>query len=110
MFGGPYRSNEFENEPRGTAAKKCAAGLRLHMQVENRMLDNDKGSGSGGMLAAIVCAFILVFALIVWGPWSGNHVASNDGPSGTPGSTVVNQAPPPASDPDPSGRTTGSAR
>jgi hypothetical protein len=84
--------------------------LAAAYQVENRMLDNDKGSGSGGMLAAIVCAFILVFALIVWGPWSGNHVASNDGPSGTPGSTVVNQAPPPASDPDPSRRTTGSAR
>ena len=23
MFGGPYRSNEFENEPRGTAAKNA---------------------------------------------------------------------------------------
>jgi hypothetical protein len=73
------------------------------------MRNNDtEGRISGGTLAAIACAFILVFALLVWGPWSGNHVASNDGPSGTPGSTVINQAPPPAA--GPSGSTTGAAR
>jgi hypothetical protein len=73
------------------------------------MRDNDtEGRVSGRTLATIVCAFILLFVLFVWGPWSAKHVASNDGPSGTPGSTVVNQAPPPA--PGPSGTTTGSAR
>jgi hypothetical protein len=73
------------------------------------MRDNDtEGRVSSRTLATIVCAFILLFVLVVWGPWSVKHVASNDGPSGTPGSTVVNQAPPPA--PGPSGTTTGSAR
>ena len=72
------------------------------------MSDNDKGRVGGGTLAAIVCAFIIVLALFARGPWSGNHVASNDGPSGTPGSTVINEAPPPAS--GPSETTTGSAR
>ena len=66
-----------------------------------------EGRVSGGTLA-ILCAFILLFALIVWSPWSGKHVAINDGPSGTPGSTAINQAPPPAA--GPSGTTTGSAR
>ena len=72
------------------------------------MRENDtEGKVSGGTLA-ILCVFALLFALFVWGPWSGKHVASNDGPSGTPGSTAINQAPPPAS--GPSGTTTGSAR
>ncbi len=72
------------------------------------MSDNDKARVGGGTLAAIVCAFIIVLALFARGPWSGNHVPSNDGPSGTPGSTVINEAPPPA--PSPSETTTGSAR
>jgi hypothetical protein len=45
---------------------------------------------------------------MVWGPWNTPHVASNPGPSGTPGHTAVNQAPPPAA--GPSGDTTGMAR
>jgi hypothetical protein len=59
-------------------------------------------------MAIIVGAFVLVFLLMVWGPWNTPHVASNPGPSGTPGSTAVNQAPPPAA--GPSGDTTGAAR
>lgn len=73
------------------------------------MRENDtEGKVGGGTLAAILCAFILLFALFVWGPWSGSHVATNEGPSGTPGSTAINKAPPPAA--SPSGNTTGSAR
>ena len=73
------------------------------------MRENDtEGRVGGRTLAVILCAFILLFALMVWGPWSGTHVAGNDGPSGTPGSTAINQAPPPAA--SPSGTTTGSAR
>jgi len=67
-----------------------------------------EGKVSGGTLAGILCAFILLFVLFVWGPWGGKHVAGNDGPSGTPGSTAINQTPPPAA--GPSGTTTGSAR
>jgi len=74
------------------------------------MRDNDtEGKVSGGTLAAIVGAFILLFALFAWGPWGGKHVAINEGPSGTPGSTAVNSAPPPAPSPS-GGTTTGSAR
>jgi hypothetical protein len=71
------------------------------------MQDNRKGSISGGTLALIVAAFVVAFAILTWGPWSTGHVASNPGPSGTSGSTAVDQTPPPAQ--GPSG-TTGSAR
>jgi hypothetical protein len=67
-----------------------------------------KSSLSGGTLGVIIVAFVLVFAILTWGPWSTNHVATNPGPSGTPGSTAVDQTPPPAE--GPSGTTTGSGR
>ena len=67
-----------------------------------------EGPTSGITLAAIVAAFVLVFVIIVSGPWNNRHVASNPGPSGTPGSTAVEGTPPPAD--GPSGGTTGSAR
>ena len=67
-----------------------------------------RGSLSGGSLALVVVAFVLVFALVIWGPWNPRHVASNPGPSGTPGSTTLDQTPPPAE--SPSGTTTGTAR
>jgi hypothetical protein len=70
--------------------------------------NNTEGKIGGRTLAVILCAFILLFALFAWGPWSGTHVAGNDGPSGTPGSTALNPPPPPAA--GPSGTTTGSAR
>jgi len=41
-------------------------------------------------------AFILASCYPHMGPWNTTHVASNPGPSGTPGSTVLNQTPPPA--------------
>jgi hypothetical protein len=69
---------------------------------------NPKGSNNGGMLVILAAAFILVLAVLAWGPWDTGHVASNPGPSGTAGSTVVDQTPPPAE--SPSGTTTGSAR
>jgi hypothetical protein len=67
-----------------------------------------EGPTSGVTLAAIVAAFVLVFVIIASGPWNTRHVASNPGPSGTPGSTAVDRTPPPAD--GPSGGTTGSAR
>jgi hypothetical protein len=73
------------------------------------MWKNDsEGKVSGGTLAAIGAAFILAFAIFVWGFGSGTHVASNPGPSGMPESTIVNQAPPAAV--GPSETTTGTAR
>ena len=56
----------------------------------------------------MVAALGLLFAVLTWGPGRVNHVESNSGPSGTPGSTVKNNAPPPAE--SPSGGTVGSAR
>ena len=67
-----------------------------------------KGSMSGGTLAVIVAAFILVFAMLAWGPGNITHVESNPGPSGTPGSTTVDRVPPPADSPGET--TTGAAR
>ena len=74
------------------------------------MQNNDReGKVSGRKLVAIVAVFILAFAFFVWGrPWSGTHIASNPGPSGTSGSTKVNPPPPPAT--GPSETTTGTAR
>jgi hypothetical protein len=62
----------------------------------------------GRTLALIVAAVVVVFAILAWGPWDSTHVASNPGPSGTPGSTTVESVPPPADGPSES--TTGSAR
>jgi len=74
------------------------------------MQDNHdrKGSINGRTLAMIAAAFVVVLAILSWGPWSTRHVESNPGPSGTAESTVVNQTPPPAE--SPSGNTTGSTR
>jgi hypothetical protein len=63
---------------------------------------------SGGTLAVIIVALVLGLAILTWGPWNTKHVASNPGPSGTPGSTAVDKTPPPAE--GPSGTTTGAAR
>jgi hypothetical protein len=67
-----------------------------------------ESSISGTTLAAIVVAFILALAILASGPWNTKHVASNPGPSGTPGSTAIDKTPPPAD--GPSGNTTGAAR
>ena len=74
------------------------------------MRDNQdrKSSISGGTLAIIVAAFVLALAILTWGPWNTKHVASNPGPSGTPGSTAMDKTPPPAE--GPSATTTGAAR
>jgi hypothetical protein len=58
--------------------------------------------------AAIIAAVALLFAVLAWGPGRLDHVEINPGPSGTPGSTVKNAAPPPAG--NPTGGTVGSAR
>ena len=49
--------------------------------------------------AAIIAALALLFVVLAWGPGSVDHVEINPGPSGTPGSTVKNDAPPPAAEP-----------
>lgn len=62
----------------------------------------------GTAIAAIAAALGLLFVVLVWGPGRVDHVEINPGPSGTPGSTVKNDAPPPAA--NPSGDTVGSSR
>jgi hypothetical protein len=57
---------------------------------------------------AVIAVVMLAVAILTWGPWNTKHVASNPGPSGTPGSTELDRAPPPAA--DPSEGTTGAAR
>jgi hypothetical protein len=61
-------------------------------------------------IALLVGAFILVLVFLTWAPWNPQHVASNPGPSGTPGSTVVERAPAPAPGPSQDAATTGQAR
>ena len=63
---------------------------------------------SGRKLVIIVAAFVLALVILTWAPWNPPHVASNPGPSGTPGSTAVDRTPPPAA--SPSGNTTGATR
>jgi len=58
--------------------------------------------------AVIAVALILAVAILTWGPWNTERVASNPGPSGIPGSTTLDQTPPPAA--SPSATTTGAAR
>lgn len=75
------------------------------------MRDSQDREGSISFLqrfAVIAVALILAVAILTGGPWNTTHVPSNPGPSGTPGSTAVNQTPPPAA--SPSGTTTGMAR
>jgi hypothetical protein len=73
--------------------------------MDDRQKEN---STRGTAIAAMVAALGLLFAVLTWGPGRVNHVESNAGPSGIPGSTVKNNAPPPAE--SPSGGTVGSAR
>jgi hypothetical protein len=69
--------------------------------------DRERKIGSE-TIAVIIAVLAVVLSLLAWGPWNTSHVASNPGPSGTPGSTAVDRTPPPAN--GPSGGTTGTAR
>jgi hypothetical protein len=74
------------------------------------MRDNQdrNGAARGRTVVAIVAAFAFILVLLAWGPWNTKHVASNPGPSGTPGSTAVEGTPPPAA--GPTETTTGAGR
>jgi hypothetical protein len=112
-----------ESRPQGGISAPCVAtrdrntgnhredgGVLSSSSVEDRMPDNHdrKGSTSGGTLAIIAAVFIVALAVLTWGPWNIKHVDSNPGPSGTPGTTALEQTPPPAA--SPSGSTTGTGR
>jgi hypothetical protein len=72
------------------------------------MRDSQDWQGSFLRFAAIAVAFVLAVAIVTLGPSNTTHVAPNPGPSGTPGSTVLDETPPPAK--GPSETTTGMAR
>ena len=61
-------------------------------------------------IAIMVAAFVLLLVFLTWAPWNPQHVASNPGPAGTPGSTAVDRTPPPAAGPSGDSATTGTAR
>jgi hypothetical protein len=71
------------------------------------MRDGQDWEGSFRWFAAIAVAFVLAVTILTWGPGSSNHVAPNPGPSGIPGSTMLEESPPAVG---PSGTTTGVAR
>jgi hypothetical protein len=70
---------------------------------EDRML-------SSKTVAIIAAAFVLVLVFLTWSPWNPQHVTSNPGPVGMPGSTTVERTPPPAANPSGDTTTTGTAR
>jgi hypothetical protein len=70
-------------------------------------MQDREGSTNFRTFAVVAAAFILAVAILTRGPWS-THVPYNPGPSGTPGSTTLNQTPLPAA--SPSETTTGAAR
>ena len=72
------------------------------------MRDSQDWEGSFRKFVAIAVGFVLAVAIVTWGPWNTTHVAPNPGPSGIPGSTVLDKTPPPAE--GPSQITTGMAR
>ena len=72
------------------------------------MRDSQDREGSFRRFAVIAVAFVLVVAVLTWRQQTTTHIAPNPGPSGTPGSTVLDGKPPPAE--DPSQTTTGTAR
>jgi hypothetical protein len=72
------------------------------------MRNSQDWEGRFRSFAVIAVAFVLAVAIVTWGPWNTTHVAPNPGPSGTPGSTVLDETPPPAE--SPSKTTTGMAR
>jgi hypothetical protein len=61
--------------------------------LDDRQKEN---STRGTAIAATVAALGLLFVVLIWGPGRVDHVESNSGPSGTPGSTIKSNAPPPA--------------
>jgi hypothetical protein len=71
------------------------------------MRDRQDWEGSSRRFAVIAVAFVLAVAIVTWGPWNTTHIAPNPGPSRTPGSTVLDEVPPPAE--GPSNTTTGMA-
>ena len=73
------------------------------------MRDSQDREGNFGKLAVIAVAFILVVAILIWGPWNTTHIAPNPGPSETPGSTALDRVPPPAAGPSET-TTTGAPR
>jgi len=74
------------------------------------MSDRPNRTASKQIIALLVGAFIVVLIFLTWAPWNPRHVASNSGPSGTPGSTAVEGTPPPAAGPSQDSATTGKAR
>jgi hypothetical protein len=64
----------------------------------------------GRTMAIMVAAFVIILLFLTWAPWNPQHVASNPGPTGMPGSTAVERAPPPAASPSGDTPTTGMAR
>jgi hypothetical protein len=72
------------------------------------MRDSQDWEGNFRRFAVIAVAFVLAVAIVTWGQLNTTHVAPNPGPSGTPGSTMLDEIPPPAE--GPSKTTTGMAR
>jgi hypothetical protein len=58
------------------------------------MRDSQDWEGSFGRFAVIALAFLVAVAILRGELWNTPHVAPNPGPSGTQGSTVLDDPPP----------------
>ena len=63
------------------------------------MRDSQDWEGSFRRFAAIAVAFVMAVAIVTWGQWNTTHVAPNPGPSGIPGSTMLDETAAPAGGP-----------
>ena len=83
----------------------------LQGRQDNQGRQDRQGGISSRTVAIAIAAFVLAFIILTWSPWNPQHVASNPGPSGMPGSTAVDRTPPPAANPTgDAATTTGAAR
>ena len=68
----------------------------------------DRGTGmSGGAIAAIIAAVLIIGALFVWGPWNGSSTTANNMTPGTTTGASTNRPAVPAT--GPAGPATGPA-
>jgi hypothetical protein len=70
----------------------------------NRNVTGSRDGMTGGTIAAIIAAVIIVAGLALWHPWSSStNSASNSSPSTTTGSASTSRAPATTTAPAPAG-------
>ena len=63
------------------------------------MRDREDLKGSTSLRTLLVIAVVFILGVVALSWESTTHIDTNPGPSGTPGSTALEQTPPPAANP-----------